>query len=942
MDANTPREEIFRVEIQADAAIKTLADYNTAIAENTEKLNELKKANEQGTQEYAKLSQVLATQKRERNELQKVIQNDVKLQREEQTSLKGMRAALSNLTKQYDELSAAERSGAKGEEMRQHINKITTELKAAEEETQRYYRNVGNYEQSIKSALRDTKAELQALTFAYSQLTDEEKAAAGGREMEAKIQALTEKAGAMRDAMDDSNRAIRNAASDTRAFDTLNEAAQLTAASYGLMQTAAVAFGASEKDAEEVTKKMAVIMQTLNSLQTIQNLLQKESNIMRAVRNVQTWASVQAETAAATATTAHGVALGVATAKQAAFNAVAAVNPYVLIATGIAAVIAALMYFSKETENTTDKVKDATAAADEFAKSVANAAGKDLAAANVMYNAAIRAANGTQERRKAIQALQKAYPSYFGNLNAENASVSDLTTRYNELTNAILANAMAHGAQAQLEKESARLAELNVKYARLTAERGAVNRYAESTRLGGWWGGKKGESGREQYERITNELGELETQITAQEKVVQSAVDFYAESKRKADIIAGDLNKDKGKGKGGGGSRGATATSAPKQTDEEKAAEKAVKDAAAHLESLQNELLNSYAKLKENTAKAGNDSVQDIKNYYALQLAALRTHFAELGELSEEEQTAYDALYNNIIAQRDKAIEKFLKDADENEQRIKAELAKQNEETLGLQIENAAENSPERMALELQLLQMQYEQKLQLHKGNEEMLTALTAENERKRAEIMEQYAEAQRETLYSNATSVAGAMGNAAAMLEKFAGKSKAAAIASKSLAVGEILVNQGVAVAKGIKQAQSVPFPANIGAIASTIAAIFAGITSAMRAVNSAKFATGGYISGAGTSTSDSIPARLSNGESVINANSTALFTGLLSALNQIGGGVPIQAGETAANVAGEAMLARAFAMGAAALPAPVVSVVDINTTAARLVQTKERATL
>jgi plasmid maintenance system antidote protein VapI len=47
------------------------------------------------------------------------------------------------------------------------------------------------------------------------------------------------------------------------------------------------------------------------------------------------------------------------------------------------------------------------------------------------------------------------------------------------------------------------------------------------------------------------------------------------------------------------------------------------------------------------------------------------------------------------------------------------------------------------------------------------------------------------------------------------------------------------------------------------------------------------GGYISGVGNGTSDSIPAMLSNGESVINAKSTAMFGGLLSAINVAGGG-------------------------------------------------------
>lgn len=49
----------------------------------------------------------------------------------------------------------------------------------------------------------------------------------------------------------------------------------------------------------------------------------------------------------------------------------------------------------------------------------------------------------------------------------------------------------------------------------------------------------------------------------------------------------------------------------------------------------------------------------------------------------------------------------------------------------------------------------------------------------------------------------------------------------------------------------------------------------------------ASGGMVSGYGSGTSDSIPAMLSNGESVINAASTAMFKPLLSTINVIGGG-------------------------------------------------------
>ena len=158
----------------------------------------------------------------------------------------------------------------------------------------------------------------------------------------------------------------------------------------------------------------------------------------------------------------------------------------------------------------------------------------------------------------------------------------------------------------------------------------------------------------------------------------------------------------------------------------------------------------------------------------------------------------------------------------------------------------------------------------------------------------------------------IGSAMNALSGLLGEFSEESKAAAVASKALALGEIAIKTGVALAGGIAQAQSVPFPANIAAIATTVATIIANIATAVKTVKSAKFSTGGYVSGEGTGTSDSIPAMLSNGESVNNARSTSMFAPIYSSLNQMGGGVPIVATQTASQVQGEDMLARAFAKG------------------------------
>lgn len=87
--------------------------------------------------------------------LQKEIQNNVRTENEQEGSLKQLRAQLSNATKAFDELSRAEREGAKGKELQNKINKITDELKLAEEQTQRMYRNVGNYYNSMLDLAAD-------------------------------------------------------------------------------------------------------------------------------------------------------------------------------------------------------------------------------------------------------------------------------------------------------------------------------------------------------------------------------------------------------------------------------------------------------------------------------------------------------------------------------------------------------------------------------------------------------------------------------------------------------------------------------------------------------------------------------------------------------------------------------------------------------------------
>lgn len=122
-----------------------------------------------------------------------------------------------------------------------------------------------------------------------------------------------------------------------------------------------------------------------------------------------------------------------------------------------------------------------------------------------------------------------------------------------------------------------------------------------------------------------------------------------------------------------------------------------------------------------------------------------------------------------------------------------------------------------------------------------------------------------------------------------------------------------------------------AGVASAAALSALIAAAFEAAKAGVNS--FAVGGLVTGAGTSTSDSIPARLSNGESVMTARTTSMFSPLLSAFNQLGGGVPIIPAVSVGTQIGEDFLAAAVAKGFAACPAPVVSVKEITTVQGRV---------
>jgi hypothetical protein len=113
----------------------------------------------------------------------------------------------------------------------------------------------------------------------------------------------------------------------------------------------------------------------------------------------------------------------------------------------------------------------------------------------------------------------------------------------------------------------------------------------------------------------------------------------------------------------------------------------------------------------------------------------------------------------------------------------------------------------------------------------------------------------------------------------------------AGKAAAIAQATINtyQGITAALA-----SAPPPINTGLAAITAAAGFKSVADIV-STQEPKFARGGMVGGFGTGTSDSVSAKLSKGETVINARSTRMFKPLLSAINEAGGGVGFANGGT-----------------------------------------------
>lgn len=764
--ADNTTTKVLEVVVDNNKAVTAISEYNRLIDEQKAKQTALAKAYQEGKisqsdyyKAMAQSKEITKTYSRQVQELSKEIQNNIKMDTEQKGSLRALRAELSNLTKQYDALSEAERQSAEGLELKNKIQTITGELKSSEQETGRFYRNVGNYANGFVEAFTRMGGSLGKLQGPIG----------------------IAKNGFM-------------ALSSTPIIAILG-------ALVAIIQKVIDSLKSSEASMQAVTVAMAPLNAAGRVMQKVMQAL--GNGIAKLVTKLTEWADKLGLISDAMKTEQQLVKDDIALQMREREIIQENADSQLKISQLRAKAADKLNYTEKER---IEFLKQAVAEEDAVAK-------REMEIAAERYRILQEQSKLAENSKEENDALAQAYADM---INAEKSYYDKSRELQGQITEAT--NAMRAKEKERIDKERQALAELADARVNIMKEGIDKERAQEQAN----------------HEKALAELrGRLATEQNLSEKARQAInqqieLEEQRHTQRMAQLDIEATNQ--------------------RLEQEKQALELRLGAAIKGREDeyqLKHELLRNQMEMELQNVKLTEEQKALIRQSYQQkerQLAEERN--AQILEASRLE-------YENQIA----------------------EMALRHENTL---------------QTELQMKQAELDALHQLEGESDaefraRQLAAMKDVADKKK-EIAD-YEVSIEQAKYEAIGSITGALSN---VLAAFGEENKAMAKASKVLALAEIAINTGKAIAAGIAQSQSVPFPANIGAIATTITTVLAGIASAISTVKSAKFATGGYVSGPGTGTSDSIAARLSNGESVINARSTAMFGPLLSSLNQAGGGV------------------------------------------------------
>lgn len=1057
-------EKIISVKFDALQAINGLKNLNGAIDTNETRLKEMAKAGEKGTQAYAILEQQTKSLRKQKQDLSQAVQNEIKQQNMLDGSLRSMRAQLSTLTKQYDALSKAERDNVNvGGKLKTQINAITKELKSAEEGTERYYRNVGNY----KNAILDT---IGANTMFGSSLTNIVNIEGGFKgamaAMGNSVKAFSASLGALltnpvflavagiagagvafkwwydyNDGLAEATRLTREFTGLTgKALSDLRDGIQATADTYGKdymdvlrgVDTITAHWHTTQQEALDVLNKgfasgadlsgnmlslltqyaptlkdagysveqvLALIQQTRSGIFSEQGL----EAIKQASARLRNMTTSTKDSLRGIGIDADEMARKLATGQMDIGDAVKQVAHQLKTVGTNSQEAGAVMsdvfgrqgkFASQEMikglediEMNLDIVKQRTgewgedmdalrekdeqlnqAVADLFDVTGQGFEHTQAQAKLFVKDGLLRIVAGIQSVVKWLKnvwnsskAVRLAFVALANVMHTawlvSTAPMRVVIAGIKTIGDMVVALAKTFGGVKTAVKQSfGGLVDIFAGIKNLDPDQ--IKRGWETAMKGGLAAVKNFTTGVKDsfstmYNNVKSYGAGIANSVAGAFNATRGWADYTFDTSDTYDVPSystggqditldntlNDNNKNNAGGnkRGGANKKGGSASNADKQSVDKKVNE---------LKSLQEQLLKQAQEIERKAQEEQDKLTADgIRAMYQRRAQEIRAMYDVLPD-TEENRAAINKLVNANFAEMDKALEELAKKNKEAADKV-AQQAKADAQKLVQTMMDASEDgSRAQLDWQLKLLQMEQEAELATIEGNEELKNAVRLKYAKQMVDAQKQYADAQVQIEMDKYNAIASITGSLAEALGAFGESNKELVILQRTLAVAEVLIAQAVAIANAVKKATTDPTNFSvwqmIAAIGTSVAAVTGAIASAFSALDDAKFARGGYISGAGTSTSDSIPVRVSNGESVMNANTTAMFSGLLSSLNQLGGGVPIQAQRTASSVRGEDMLARAVAKGVAMLPNPVVSVQDINRGQRQVVVMNERATL
>lgn len=967
--------------------------------------------------------------------LRKEMQNNLKTEQEQEGSLKSLRAQLSNATKAYDELSRAERNGAKGQELRKHIEQITDELKRAEEETQRYYRNVGNYYNSVVDAAMDVKNTMGEFMLDEGVVGEY----IGGI---AQMGAATENLGVKVKALGKSLLtlmtnpvflAIAGIAGTGMAFKFwydynkgLMEASRLTTEFTGrtgaemqvlrdriLALSSAMGtdfkdtlatvdflmaqFGLTAEEATEVVKDgftaganlsgdmlsklqkyapafkdmglsakelAAILAQTRSGIFTDEGM----NAIQMAGKKLREMSTTTAQALRDAGIDADEMTRKMAEGSMTGFEAVQQVSM----------ALAKLGGNSREAGQVMKEVfgRNAVAAGQELIKSLAVMTTdiekvKEQTGEWGKQQEQLIAAN--EELRNVTAALFDVTDNGFeGVINqakiVATQSLTDMIKGIVKLTNYFIGLYN----KSTLFRGSIELLAAQFK-ALWAVAKGVFNLIVEGFKgmgraLKGVLGILEGvltldlEKARKGFNdlftgfttTVSNQLGDLKQFGVDMWDAIKTGWNNSVNGNELKPIEIPEMGVSGDKLSPPFGNTQTTGKTQPQGKETAKSGTKATIDEEKRAAEIR--------KQQEKQLQAAILKVQ--MQFQQRMIEAKKMYLAGLYESDEQYQSDIAAIQKEEIA---RMLDVYVKAGAIGEQ--KAQEMQQKLLDLQIQYEeklkqgaaklaetwraefDAQETERERQLIdEGQLEQQDNEARLERYKafleakrkayeGNAAAIKEIDEESKDAEEKKEEESYEKKKKILEKNkdmATQIANQItsGFSSAFAAMFAEQEVSFKAFMKSILVTTIdaiekalLAYEAQILAKEIAS-KSWAGVASAAALSALIAAAF---EAAKAGVNS--FAVGGYVSGAGTGTSDSIPARLSNGESVMTARTTSMFSPLLSAFNQLGGGVPITPAASGGTQIGEDFLAAAVAKGFAACPAPVVSVKEITTVQSRV---------